>query len=71
VTQDEKLAQRRFFFLQLIRFSGLALVMLGIAINVGQIDLPSELGFVISLIGMIEFFFVPWFLASRWNKGGR
>jgi hypothetical protein len=71
VIQDEKLAQKRFFLLQLIRFSGLALVMLGIAISVGQIDLPSQAGFVISLIGMIEFFFLPWFLASRWNKEDR
>lgn len=69
--QDEKLAQKRFFLLQLIRFSGLALVMLGIAVSVGQIDLPSQAGFVISLIGMIEFFFLPWFLASRWNKEDR
>ena len=69
--QDEKLAKQRFFLLQLIRFTGLALVMFGIAISVGQIDLPAEVGFVISLIGMLEFFFLPWFLASRWNKEGR
>lgn len=69
--QDEKLAKQRFITLQLIRFSGLALVMLGIAISVGQIDLPAEVGFVISVIGMLEFFFLPWLLAKRWNQESR
>lgn len=69
--QDEELAQKRFFLLNLIRFTGLALVMLGIAISVGQIDLRAEVGFVISLAGMFEFFFLPYLLAKRWNRDDR
>ena len=69
--QDEKLARQRFVLINAIRFSGLALVMLGIAISLGKFDLPAELGFVISLAGMLEFFFMPWFLAKRWNNEGR
>lgn len=65
----EALARQRYIILNALRFSGIALVMLGIAIARGLIDLPWAAGAVIAVIGLLEFFFLPRFIARRWNTG--
>lgn len=65
---DENLARRRFAVLNVIRLGGLALVMFGLAITQGVIDLPRELGIALALIGLFDFFFVPRLFARRWHK---
>ena len=65
----EALARQRYIILNALRFSGIALVMLGIAIARGLIDLPWAAGAVIAVIGLLEFFFLPRFIARRWNAG--
>lgn len=65
---DENLARRRFAVLNVIRLGGLALVMFGLAITQGVIDLPRELGIVLTLVGMFDFFFVPRLFAKRWHE---
>jgi hypothetical protein len=54
-----------------VRFSGVALVMLGFAIVRGVIDLPYAVGAVIAVAGFFEVFFLPRFIARRWNAGDR
>lgn len=65
---DENLARRRFAVLNVIRLGGLALVMFGLAITQGVIDLPRELGIALALIGLFDFFFVPRLFARRWRE---
>lgn len=64
---DEGLAKRRFAVLNLVRLGGLALVMFGLAITQGVIDLPRELGMGIAVIGMLDFFLLPRLLSKRWR----
>lgn len=66
----EALARQRLIILTLVRFSAIAMVMLGFAIVRKVIDLPWELGAVLAVAGMLEFFFLPRFIARRWNAGG-
>ena len=67
---DEALARQRLIILNAIRFCAIGLVMLGFAIVRGVIDLPWALGAALAVIGMFEFFFLPRFIARRWNAGG-
>lgn len=60
---------QRFIILNAMRFSGIALVMVGFAIVRGLIDLPWAVGAVLAVVGMLEFFFLPRFIARRWNAG--
>jgi hypothetical protein len=63
----EALARQRLIILTALRFSGIALVMFGFAIVRGVIDLPWAVGAVLAVTGMLEFFFLPRFIARRWN----
>ncbi|KUO55833.1 MAG: hypothetical protein APF82_02730 [Sphingomonadales bacterium BRH_c42] len=65
---DDGLAKRRFLLLNVIRMGGLALVLFGLAITQGVVDLPRELGMAIAVIGMFDFFFAPRLLARRWHE---
>ncbi len=62
-------ARQRLVVLTVLRFSGIALVMAGFAIVRGLIDLPWAVGAVLAVVGMLEFFFLPRFIARRWNAG--
>jgi hypothetical protein len=66
---EEARARTGFILITAIRFGGIALVLLGFAIVRGLIDLPREVGAVIAVIGFIEFFFLPRFVARAWNRG--
>ncbi|GAA0755066.1 membrane protein YdbS with pleckstrin-like domain [Erythromicrobium ramosum] len=72
---DRDLAEARarngFIIINLVRFSGVALVMLGFAIVRGVIDLPYAVGAIIAVAGFFEVFFLPRFIARRWNAGDR
>jgi hypothetical protein len=65
----EALARQRLIILNALRFSGIAMVMLGFAIVRKVIDLPWAAGAVLAVVGMLEFFFLPRFIARRWNAG--
>lgn len=67
----EARARNGFIIINLVRFSGVALVMLGFAIVRGVIDLPYAVGAVIAVVGFCEVFFLPRFIARRWNAGDR
>lgn len=63
------LERQRLIILSALRFSGIALVMLGFAIVRKVIDLPWAVGAVLAVVGVLEFFFLPRFIARRWNAG--
>lgn len=66
MTQDP--AKGRFIVMQLVRLSGVALVMFGLAITVGRTDLPAPLGIVMVLIGLFEVLALPIILSRRWKS---
>lgn len=63
-------ARARFFILQMVRMAGVAMVLVGLAITQGAIDLPPAIGVVLIGIGFIDVFFVPRILAKRWKSPG-
>lgn len=68
--EREMQAKQRFIILNLLRFSGAVIVMLGLAINAGRLfpDFPPLLGYFFLILGMIEFFLLPVLLKKSWNK---
>jgi len=61
-------ARSRFFILQLLRFSGVALVMLGLLILYGRIDLPEIAGYGLLLAGLADSLLLPRLLARGWKS---
>jgi len=61
-------AKKRFLAISLLRFSGVALVMLGLGITFGKVDLPPLLGPVFSILGMFDMFVMPVILSRRWKS---
>jgi hypothetical protein len=67
-TEDAR-ARTGHIIITAVRFGGIAMVMLGFAIVRGIIDLPYPVGVVVAVAGFFDFFFVPRFIARRWNAG--
>jgi hypothetical protein len=65
----EAQARQRLIVLNLVRFSGVALVMVGFAIVRQVIDLPWVVGAVLAIVGLLEFFFLPRIIARSWKAG--
>jgi hypothetical protein len=65
---NEDLAKQRFLVMQAARISGVVLALLGIAIVAGKLDVPSEIGVFLFLVGLVEALFLPQFLANRWKS---
>ena len=72
MTSDEREAQakQRFIILNIMRFSGAIIVMIGLAISAGRLfpDFPPLLGYLFIVLGMFEFFLFPILLKKSWNK---
>jgi len=62
-------ARNGFIIITVMRFGGVAMVMLGFAIVRGVIDLPYAVGAIIAVLGFIEIFFLPRFIARRFKAG--
>lgn len=61
-------AAARFAVLTMLRFASVGLVMLGIAITFGALDVPGIVGIALILAGMGVFFFGTRRLARRWKS---
>ena len=61
-------AKGRFLVLQMLRLSGIALVILGLLIVNGNIDLPAIAGYAFLAIGIADALFVPPLLARIWKS---
>lgn len=60
-------ARTRFFAIQLMRWSGLALVMIGLLAVNRRIDLPEITGYALLAIGLAAALVMPVLLARRWK----
>ena len=66
---SEELAKKRFMILNLVRFSALAFIFAGAA-NIGGKLLPElmpVLGYVLLVIGAVDFFLAPVLLKRLWR----
>ena len=64
-------AAARFAIIQIVRLSGVALVLLGLAIQSGRVaalsEIPAMVGYVLIAVGLIDTFVAPAVLARRWR----
>lgn len=63
-------ARMGFLILQVMRFSGVALAVFGLAVVAGKIALPQFVGVGLIMIGAVESLVVPAMLARNWKKRG-
>jgi hypothetical protein len=67
MSEDDKLARRRFMLLNLVRLAGLAMVLVAIAIHYGKLSAPEAVAYVLAIVGLADFFFMPNVLARKWR----
>lgn len=60
-------ARKRFFIIQMLRLSGVAFVLAGIAIANGVIDAPEIVGYAIIFVGLFDALVAPILLARNWK----
>jgi hypothetical protein len=70
VSRDDQ-ARRRFLVLTMIRFSGVAMALAGLAVLAGKIDLPLVAGYGLLAIGALDALIAPLILAKAWKTPGR
>lgn len=70
-TTEEAKAAKRYTVMNLVRVGAIVVVLSGIAIAQGAVDLPYALGVVLAAAGLFGFFFVPPLLVRRWKAGDR
>jgi hypothetical protein len=63
----DTLARNRFLMLNLVRLTGLAMVLAGIAVHYGKLDLPEIAGYILVALGFVDFFFLPNLIARKWR----
>ncbi len=65
----EDLAKKRFFMLTILRFSGVALAFLGIAIIMKRLIEPADvIGTILLVIGALDVLVFPTLLIRRWKS---
>ena len=67
-SQADAAARGRFLALQMMRLSGIALVILGLLIINRNIDLPAIAGYVFLAVGVIDALIMPPILARGWKS---
>jgi hypothetical protein len=65
-------AAARFWTIQLVRLSGVALVVVGLLLQAGRIaplrEIPQAGALILIAIGLVEIFVAPTLLARRWRS---
>lgn len=69
MSPEEELARTRFGILNLVRFSGVALVFAGIANVAGKLlpNLAPWFGYILVFLGIFEFYTLPVLLKRHWT----
>jgi hypothetical protein len=66
MTEDEQ-ARNRFMVIQAMRIAGVAMVLIGILIVRGRIDVDPIAGYILIAVGLVDVFAVPLVLARQWR----
>lgn len=61
-------AVARFWILQALRLFGIVMVVFGIVIIAGRLRLDPAIGYMLFVLGAMEFFLFPALLARWWKK---
>jgi hypothetical protein len=65
----EMQAQYRFLVINLCRIIGAILLVLGLAVIAREtFGIPKVVGYLLFLVGMLNFLLVPVFLSKRWKS---
>ncbi|MCB2066636.1 MAG: hypothetical protein KDE15_08365 [Erythrobacter sp.] len=67
----DALAKKRFVVINVLRLSGVAMVIAGMAVFNQGLDLPEEAGVALMVVGMFDVFVAPLLLARRWSSNQR
>lgn len=71
---DDEVAQRRLILYSLVRFGGLAIFFLGIAIVYTDLVRPGgwpQVGAIVAIMGVIDAIFAPRLLKRAWDERDR
>lgn len=71
---DEDVAKRRLLLYTLVRFIGLAIFFLGMAIIYTDLLRPGgwpQVGAIVAILGVIDSFFAPRLLKRAWDEKDR
>lgn len=72
---SERLAQRRWMMIQMLRAIGFALILIGILLTQGALSFLNTgneiLGYLLIVVGLFDGFFVPLILARIWRTPRR
>ncbi len=60
-------AKGRYLVIQIVRFTGVALTVLGVAVIAGKIEWPEMAGYALVVAGVIDALVVPPILARKWR----
>jgi Na+-driven multidrug efflux pump len=74
MSMDDDLARRRLLFYTLVRFAGLAVFFLGIAIVYTDLLRPGgwpQVGAIVAIMGAIDAMFAPLLLKKAWDEQDR
>ena len=63
-------AKARFVAITMIRMTGAVLVLLGLLITEGKINLPWIAGVIFLVVGVVDVFVMPRLLARKWKSKG-
>lgn len=68
---DEQRAKSRFIAINAMRVTGVAMVLMGVAVLQRAIDLPQMAAYVLIALGLGEAFVAPAVLARAWSSNDR
>jgi hypothetical protein len=74
MSMDDNVAQRRLILYSLVRFGGLAIFFLGIAIVYTDLVRPGgwpQVGAIVAIMGVIDAIFAPRLLKRAWDERDR
>ncbi|MCB2060753.1 MAG: hypothetical protein R3E09_05035 [Novosphingobium sp.] len=60
-------AKAKFIVLQALRWSGVGLVLAGLFILYGEVDVPDVVGYVLFVVGLLDALIMPGVLARMWK----
>lgn len=70
---DDALARRRFMMINLVRLSGVAFILGGLAManDALPFEVPDIVAYGVVIIGMVEVFAIPILLSRAWSTNSR
>lgn len=68
--ENDDVARSRWMVIQAVRLGGAAMAMIGLLITAEQIAAPEFVGYILVILGLLDFFFVPTVLARHWRTPG-